>query len=81
MMTYKDTHPWITFEFKLAKIPWNMWIELGECQSKCEHIRDLPILPETRDRLTKIYLAKGVHATTAIEGNPLSEEEVFNLFA
>jgi hypothetical protein len=34
------------------------------------------LAPETGDRLRRLYLAKGVHATTAIEGNTLSEEEV-----
>ncbi|MCX5860591.1 MAG: Fic family protein [Deltaproteobacteria bacterium] len=49
---------------------------LGECQSKCEHIKDAPILPDTKRQLFRLYLAKGVLATTAIEGNTLTEEEV-----
>jgi len=51
---------------------------LGECQSKCEHIRDAPILPGTAENLLRIYLAKGVLATTAIEGNTLTEKEVMD---
>jgi len=34
------------------------------------------MLPGTAKKLGEIYLAKGVHATTAIEGNTLSEAEV-----
>lgn len=49
---------------------------LGECQSKCEHIAGVPLQPETAKELYRIYLAKGVLATTAIEGNTLSEEEI-----
>lgn len=49
---------------------------LGECQSKCEHIAGVPLQPETAKELYRVYLAKGVLATTAIEGNTLSEEEV-----
>jgi len=49
---------------------------LGECQSKCEHVSSVPLRPSTADRLYRIYLAKGVLATTAIEGNTLSEDEV-----
>jgi Fic family protein len=49
---------------------------LGECQSKCEHITNAPILPAIHEDLLLIYLAKGVQATTAIEGNTLTEEEV-----
>jgi len=49
---------------------------LGEAQSKCEHIAGVPLKPETARLLHQLYLAKGASATTAIEGNTLSEEEV-----
>ena len=42
----------------------------------CNHIGQIPLLPEVSRELHQIYLAKGVLATTAIEGNTLSEEEV-----
>ncbi len=74
-MTYLKTHPWITFELNLQKIGYDTWIKLGEAQSKCEHISGVPIQPETANKLYKLYLAKGVLATTAIEGNTLSEED------
>ncbi|MBW2370710.1 MAG: Fic family protein, partial [Deltaproteobacteria bacterium] len=32
--------------------------------------------PEIRDAMHGVYLAKGIHGTTAIEGNTLSEEQV-----
>jgi Fic family protein len=49
---------------------------LGECQSKCEHIAGVPLKSGIADELHRVYLAKGALATTAIEGNTLSEEEV-----
>ncbi|MGH9225699.1 MAG: hypothetical protein ACRD2W_18375 [Acidimicrobiales bacterium] len=49
---------------------------LGEIGSKCDHIRFVPLATETAKRLNQVYFAKGVKATTAIEGNTLSEEEV-----
>ena len=49
---------------------------LGEAQSKCNHIAGVPLRPSVADELHKIYLVKGVNATTAIEGNTLTEEEV-----
>ena len=76
MRTYEKTHPWLTFSADLSRAPTKLWIMLGECQSKCEHIGDAPILPETSKRILQIYLAKGVLATTAIEGNTLTENEV-----
>jgi Fic family protein len=49
---------------------------LGEAASKCEHIASVPLRPSTAEQLHRLYLAKGVLATTAIEGNTLSEDEV-----
>jgi Fic family protein len=49
---------------------------LGEVRSKIEHVAQSLLAPETGQRLRELYLAKGAHATTAIEGNTLSEAEV-----
>ena len=49
---------------------------LGEARSKCEHIAGVPLPPRVANTLHQIYLAKGVWATTAIEGNTLSEKDV-----
>ena len=74
--TYERTHPWITFELDLRRFPPELWLLLGEARSKCEHLAGAPLRPETAQRLHAIYLAKGVLATTAIEGNTLSQEQV-----
>jgi len=71
-----EKYPWITFEINLKKLPFKTWIQLGECLSKCEHIAQTPLKPSTAQEMHKIYLAKGVSATTSIEGNTLSEEQV-----
>lgn len=76
MRTWKQTHPWLTFSVDFSRAPSHLWITLGECQSKCEHIAGVPLRPDTAKKLYQLYLAKGVLATTAIEGNTLSEEEV-----
>ena len=49
---------------------------VGEAVSKIEHIAGVPLEPESARALHEVYLAKGALATTAIEGNTLSEEEV-----
>lgn len=74
--TFEKTHPWLKFSVDLSRTPASLWIALGESQSKCEHIAGVPLRPDTAEHLFKLYLAKGVLATTAIEGNTLSEEEV-----
>jgi Fic family protein len=69
------TQPWTTSTVDLRDVPSRFWIVLGECQAKCEHITSVPLLPESASRLRRIYFAKGALATTAIEGNTLSENE------
>ena len=49
---------------------------MGEARSKVQHIMNVPLSPETSNELHQVYFAKGINATTAIEGNTLSEEEV-----
>lgn len=73
---YQTTHPWITFRVDLSRSPATLWMLLGEARSKIEHIEGSPLGPEVAEELQKIFLAKGVRATTAIEGNTLSEEQV-----
>lgn len=74
--SYKRSHPWITFQVDLRKAPPDFWIMLGECHSKCEHLAGVPLSPEMIRSMHHVYLAKGVAATTAIEGNTLSEKQV-----
>ena len=76
MKTYEETHTWLTFRADLRRASPDLWVMLGECQSKCQHIAGVPLRDETAQRLYRVYLAKGVLGTTAIEGNTLSEEEV-----
>lgn len=76
MRTYQETHPWITFRVDLRQVDYKLWLVLGEAQSKCQHIAGVPLLPAVAEHLHQIYLAKGALATTAIEGNTLTEDEV-----
>jgi len=74
-----EKYPWISFEINLKNMPFNFWLMLGQCVSKCSHIKQIPLLPEIREKLHSIYLAKGVAATTAIEGNTLGENKVLEI--
>jgi Fic family protein len=76
MRSYQTTHPWITFKFDLNWLQSEDWRLLGEARSKCDHIAGTPLLPPIAASLAKVYLAKGVNSTTAIEGNTLSEAQV-----
>ncbi|MFA4965421.1 MAG: Fic family protein [Thermoleophilia bacterium] len=76
MRTYEQTHPWLDFSFDLRGLSEHDWMLFGEARSKCEHIAGVPLLPAVALRLHRVYLIKGAAATTAIEGNTLSEDEV-----
>lgn len=59
---------------------WNLdlstYFRLGECSAMVEALRYLPLSPEVRKQMMAISLIKGAMATTAIEGNTLTEDEV-----
>jgi Fic family protein len=74
--THTETHPWITFQLDTRKIPHSVWMDLGAIRSKIEHVANAMLPGNVAERLSVLYLSKGVHGTTAIEGNTLSEEEV-----
>lgn len=49
---------------------------LGECHALVHALTDIPLQPEDRQKLLGVSLRKGAQATTAIEGNTLSEKEI-----
>ena len=73
---YQETHPWISFRFNPMTLGPGTLIKLGEALSKCDHVCGAPLPPAEADLLNKVSLTKGIHATTSIEGNTLTEEEV-----
>ena len=72
---YEHTHPWLTFRFDLRRLRHTDWLALGEAAAACRHIAAAPLAPEVSEEIHQLYLAKGALATTAIEGNTLTEEE------
>jgi Fic family protein len=72
---YITTHPWITFRLDLGRASWTFWDHIGEARSKCRHLSRTPLPPDLARKMERVYLAKGARATTAIEGNTLSEEQ------
>lgn len=73
---YSESHPWINFTFDLGRLTELDFVRLGEALSKCDHIAGVPLPPDVASQLHRVYLVKGIHATTQIEGNSLSEDEV-----
>jgi Fic family protein len=62
---------------------WDLSIDcshmLGECEAYVEALTDIPLKPKDRSKLHLVSLIKGAQATTAIEGNTLTEEEIAKL--
>lgn len=50
--------------------------ELGQCDAIVAAICEMPLRPEHHAQLLQVSLIKGAQATTAIEGNTLSEDEI-----
>lgn len=75
-LKYLTSHPYISFAADLQRVDYHIWILLGEARSKCDHLSMVPLKPDVATNLHQVYLAKGAHATAAIEGNTLSEKEV-----
>lgn len=81
MRAYERTHPWISFRATdLNDVQPQHWMMLGEARSKCEHLAGAPLKPDVAAQLYGVTLVKGALATTAIEGNTLSEDQVRGIF-
>lgn len=81
MQRHSETHPWITFALPNLTDQWRTWQLFGEAASKCEHLAGSPVKPGTAQEMLQVSLIKGAHATTAIEGNTLSEDDVASIAA
>lgn len=75
------THPHLDFALHkvVARLTYEDWLLLGECGSKIDHICGVPLDPAVAKELHLVSLVRGTQATTAIEGNTLSEEQVRNI--
>src|SRR6266487_939090 len=76
MREYERTHPWIDFRATdVNGIQPRHWMLVGEARSKCEHLAGAPLKPDVAKQLYQVTLVKGALATTAIEGNTLTEDQ------
>jgi Fic family protein len=78
-MAYERSHPWLTFSLDLRSASYRTWLLLGEAASKCEHVHWALLRPDAADDLLQVYLVRGALATTAIEGNTLSEAQALGV--
>lgn len=74
-MSAPQSHPFISFQEHWTVHP-DTWFRLGQCKAIIAAISSTPLMPQFRDEIYGVNLIKGAQATTAIEGNTLSEEEI-----
>lgn len=70
-----DSHRFISFKKKWI-ISDEAWFKLGQSKELIRAISSTPLTPVYRSKIYSVNLIKGALATTAIEGNTLSEEEI-----
>ena len=73
---YETTHGWIKFELDMREVSYKLWLLLGAAESKCVHLAGIPLRPAKQEELSRLSLRRGIRATTAIEGNTLSEADI-----
>ena len=76
MRTCERTHPWINFKLDPGSLDASIRALLDETRVKCSLIRGTALGPATTRELELVSLVRAVHASAAIEGNPLSEAQV-----
>jgi len=76
----KNTWEHISFKvsWKLSEKAVNL---LGQCYAYIDSILNMPIRPDYHRQLLTVSLNKGALATTAIEGNTLTEEELSQILS
>ncbi len=67
---------WRDFEFAYRLAAEGLIPDLISIQAYREAATNLFLAPEWRDQLDRLNRMRAVHGTTALEGNPLSEEQV-----
>ena len=80
MRRYEESHPWITFKAtQINDVQALHWMLVGEARSKCQHLAGTPLEPDFAENLYVVTLVKGALATTAIEGNTLTEDQAMGI--
>jgi Fic family protein len=76
MRTYEQTHPWLSFRWEPRRMPYPVWLLLGEAVALVRTIRQAALPGSSAAELDRLALVRGLHALAALEGNTLSEEQV-----
>ncbi len=79
MQTIERTYPWLSFQFERDKVPYLVWILLGEATQACQQIKQAALAPRDGDLIGYIATLQGIVANASLDGNSLSEDQVDRL--
>lgn len=79
MRTSKQTYPWITFQFEPDKVPYPVWVLLGEASLACDQILQAALAAREGDLIGYVASLQGIVANASLDGNSLSEDQVDRL--
>ena len=71
----RERYPHLRFRRHWELVP-GVHYRLGQCDAVIRAIRETPLSPDRHRELGRVSLIKGAQATTAIEGNTLTDAEV-----
>ncbi len=74
-MRIEDDYPHLSFQ-KRWELSQSTCRNLGGCVEIIKLIRDMPIAPKLQAKLRQVAFSRGAQATTAIEGNTLTDDEI-----
>jgi len=67
---------WDSFEFTVRVNQGELMQLLVEVEAYRRSIQQLPVPPDWAEELRRLNITRAVHGTTALEGNPLAEQQV-----
>lgn len=76
MRTFEQTHPWFSFRWEPRRIPYPVWLLLGECGALIRTIRQAAVPHTAAKEIDRRALVRGLDALAAMEGNTLTEQQV-----
>lgn len=76
MRTYEETHPWITFRWEPRRIPYPVWLLLGEAGARITQVGACSMPPEAGQLMGRKVLVQSLDALAAMEGNTLTTDQV-----
>jgi Fic family protein len=76
MRTFEQTHPWISFRWEPRRIPYPIWLLLGEAGALMRTLNQAALPVTAASEMDRTSRVQSLHALAAMEGNTLTETQV-----